>query len=53
MTILESTKNSGSWNYTHIMHELDKQSNKKIINIPAAGETYNTKNSDFLNADEL
>ena len=35
---------SGSWDYKEVMRELDKQSNKKIINIQVAEQTYNIKN---------
>jgi hypothetical protein len=35
------------------MRELNKQSNKKFIDIPVAGETYNIKNPDRLNPDKL
>lgn len=35
---------SGSYNYIDVMRELDKQSNKKIITIEVAGQTYKIKN---------
>jgi hypothetical protein len=44
---------SGSWDYIDIMRELDKQSNKKIITIQVADQTYNIKNSYCENAYEL
>jgi len=44
---------SGSYNYIDVMHELDKQSNKKIITIQVADQTYNIKNPDGDNAYEL
>lgn len=62
ITVIGATQNAGlekkqpspgSYNYTDVMRELDKQSNKKIIDIPIAGETYHIKNPDRLNADEL
>jgi hypothetical protein len=35
---------SGSYNYIDVIRELDKQSNKKIITIEVAGQTYKIKN---------
>ena len=35
---------SGSWKYIDVIRELYKKSNKKIIVIPVAGETYSIKN---------
>jgi hypothetical protein len=44
---------SGSWDYVDVMRELDKQSNKKIITIQVADQTYNIKNPYCENAYEL
>lgn len=44
---------SGSYNYIDVMRELDKQSNKKIITIQVADQTYNIKNTYCENASEL
>ena len=35
---------SGSWDYKEVMRELNKQSNKQIITIQVAEQTYNIKN---------
>jgi hypothetical protein len=44
---------SGSWEYIDVMRKLDKQSNKKIITIQVADQTYNIKNPYRQSADEL
>ena len=44
---------SGSWDYKEVMRELNKQSNKKIITIQVAKQTYNIKNSYGDSAYEL
>ncbi len=62
ITVTELTQNagsekkeqsSGSYNYIDVMRELDKQSNKKIITIQVADQTYNIKNPYCENAYEL
>lgn len=40
----EKDSSSGSWDYVDIMRELDKQINKKSINIQIAEKTYNIRN---------
>ena len=44
---------SGSGDYVDVMRKLDKQSNKKIITIQVADQTYNIKNPYCENAYEL
>jgi len=44
---------SGSWKYTDVMRELDKQSSKRTVEIQIADQMYTIKNSSRQSADEL
>lgn len=43
----------GSWNYIDVMNKLKKQSNKKMVGIQIADQTYIIRNRYSLNANEL